>query len=156
MPNLGDNFTLEGKRIAIVDDVPENLKLLKSLLEKKLAQVFLFPSGEMALRAFTKNIPDLILLDINMPGLNGYEVCQRLKSVGGILADVPVIFVSAQDDIEAKTTAFIKGGGRLHLQTLQGRGSRSASCHPLGACPETQTNAHATGRDPDGSGESAI
>ena len=83
MSKLGEPFSLAGKRIAIVDDVPENLKLLKSLLEKKEAQVFLFPSGEMALRAFAKRVPDLILLDINMPGLNGYEVCQRLKDVGG-------------------------------------------------------------------------
>jgi CheY-like chemotaxis protein len=110
MPGVSDVFNFDGRRIAIVDDIPENLKLLKSLFEKKGAQVFLFPSGEMALRAFAKNVPDLILLDINMPGLNGYQVCQRLREVGGVLADVPVIFVSAQDDVEAKTTAFTKGG----------------------------------------------
>ncbi len=110
MQGIGEVFNLEGRRIAIVDDIPENLKLLKSLLEKKGAQVFLFTNGEMALRAFAKNVPDLILLDINMPGLNGFQVCQRLREVGGIIADVPVIFVSAQDDIEAKTMAFTKGG----------------------------------------------
>lgn len=110
MSTITDAFNFEGRRIAIIDDVPENLKLLKNIFEKKKAQVFLFPSGELALRAFAKNIPDLILLDINMPGLNGYQVCQRLREVGGVLADVPVIFVSAQDDIEAKTTAFTKGG----------------------------------------------
>ena len=110
MSTITDAFNFEGRRIAIVDDIPENLKLLKTIFEKKKAQVFLFPSGELALRAFTKNIPDVILLDINMPGMNGYQVCQRLREVGGIIAEVPVIFVSAQDDIEAKTTAFTKGG----------------------------------------------
>lgn len=110
MSIVNELFNLEGRRIAIVDDIPENLKLLKNLLEKKGAHVFLFPSGEMALRAFNNQIPDLILLDINMPGLNGYQVCQRLRDGGGALAEVPVIFVSAQDDVESKTAAFIRGG----------------------------------------------
>ena len=65
----------------IVDDNPANLKLLEDMLLQQGHEVRSFPLGRLALAAAIKKPPDLILLDINMPEMNGYEVCERLKSI---------------------------------------------------------------------------
>jgi putative two-component system response regulator len=95
--------------VMIVDDTLENLRLLESMLHDKGYQVFAFPNGEMALKAAAKNVPDLILLDIMMPGMDGFEVCGRLKA-DPKLAEVPVIFLSALSEVADKVKAFHFGG----------------------------------------------
>jgi DNA-binding response OmpR family regulator len=100
---------MESAKIMIVDDVPENLKLLDGMLQKQGYKVLSFPSGRLALQAAEKNPPDLILLDINMPEMNGYDVCERLKA-DGKLKEVPVIFISALNDTMDKIKAFTVGG----------------------------------------------
>jgi two-component system, sensor histidine kinase and response regulator len=94
--------------IMIVDDNPANLKLLEDMLLGQGHEVRSFPLGRMALAAALKNPPDLILLDINMPEMNGYEVCERLKS-SPELSDIPVIFLSALNETEDKVLAFRSG-----------------------------------------------
>jgi two-component system sensor histidine kinase/response regulator len=94
--------------IMIVDDNPANLKLLEDMLLQQGHGVSSFPLGRLALAAAMRNPPDLILLDINMPEMNGYQVCERLKSTGE-LADIPVIFLSALNDTEDKLSAFRTG-----------------------------------------------
>src|SRR5271168_3263847 len=95
--------------IMIVDDNPANLKLLEDMLRQKGQQVTAFPRGRLALEAAARNPPDLILLDINMPEMNGYDVCERLKS-DERLSDIPVIFLSALSEIHDKVKAFRSGG----------------------------------------------
>ncbi len=94
--------------IMIVDDNPANLKLLEDMLVRQGHDVRSFPLGRLALAAAIKNPPDLILLDINMPEMNGYEVCERLKSTPQI-SDIPVIFLSALNETEDKVKAFRSG-----------------------------------------------
>lgn len=96
-------------RIMIVDDTPQNLRLLENMLSSRGYKVYALPNGEMALNAVKKNPPDLILLDINMPGMNGYEVCRRLKE-NPASANIPVIFLSAMHDIAEKMDGFAAGG----------------------------------------------
>jgi len=95
--------------IMVVDDTPANLRLLENMLRRKGYRVFAFPKGSLALRGALKNPPDLILLDINMPEMNGYEVCQQIKQEPS-LADIPIIFLSALNETEDKTRAFSLGG----------------------------------------------
>jgi CheY-like chemotaxis protein len=76
--------------IMIVDDNPSNLRLLEDMLLEQGHDVRSFPLGRLALGAALNHRPDLILLDINMPEMNGYEVCERLKSNQETSA-VPVI-----------------------------------------------------------------
>jgi putative two-component system response regulator len=95
--------------IMVVDDTPANLKLLGQMLQGQGCRVLAFPQGQMALKAAGKTPPDLILLDINMPDLNGFEVCQRLKA-DPALRDIPVIFISALTDTADKVRAFAAGG----------------------------------------------
>lgn len=94
--------------IMIVDDNPANLKLLEGMLRDKGHEVWSFPLGRLALIAAAESPPDLILLDINMPEMNGYEVCKRLKS-DPELADIPVVFLSALNEIPDKIMAFRHG-----------------------------------------------
>lgn len=94
--------------ILIVDDVPENLKLLASILRSKGHAVRVAPSGELALRSVEHKAPDLILLDIRMPGIDGFEVCRRLKSDPDT-ESIPVIFLSAQHDDEHRIRGFREG-----------------------------------------------
>jgi two-component system sensor histidine kinase/response regulator len=96
-------------QIMAVDDQPENLRLLEDMLRHRGYVVRSFPRGRLALAAASKNPPDLILLDINMPEMNGYEVCERLKE-DERLAGIPVIFLSALDETEDKVKAFRSGG----------------------------------------------
>lgn len=96
-------------RVMIVDDTPANLGLLEDILRIQNYDVASFPSGALALRAAAQYPPDLILLDIMMPEMDGFEVCRRLKA-DAALREIPVIFISALDDTENKVKAFIEGG----------------------------------------------
>jgi CheY-like chemotaxis protein len=93
----------------IVDDNPANLKLLEDMLLQEGHEVRSFPRGRLALASAMMTPPDLILLDVNMPEMNGYEVCERLKS-SAELSDTPVIFLSALNETEDKVKAFRSGG----------------------------------------------
>ncbi len=95
--------------ILIVDDKPENLKVLMSMLTKQGYKVRPAINGKLALTAVQEHLPDLILLDIHMPELNGYEVCERLKA-DPATQDIPVIFISALNDTLDKVKAFQMGG----------------------------------------------
>lgn len=95
--------------ILAVDDTPENLRLLTNLLREHDYKVRPVPNGTMALSVIEMSAPDLILLDIMMPSLNGYEVCSKLKD-NPKYAHIPVIFISAIDDMIDKIKAFEVGG----------------------------------------------
>ena len=96
-------------KIMVVDDTPDNLKLLQEMLGAKGYYVFASPDGKMALNAAAKTPPDLILLDIIMPEMDGFEVCERLKA-DPALREIPVIFISALDHTTDKVKAFAVGG----------------------------------------------
>ncbi len=95
--------------ILVVDDTPDNLRLLVGILSNKGYKVRPVPSGKLALAATDGLLPDLILLDINMPDMNGYEVCQQFKAREST-RDIPVIFLSALNDVFDKVQAFNVGG----------------------------------------------
>ena len=95
--------------IMAVDDNPANLKLLEDMLRQNNYEVRSFPRGRLALAAVDREAPDLILLDISMPEMNGYEVCEHLKS-DSRHSGIPVIFLSALNAVEDKMQAFRSGG----------------------------------------------
>lgn len=95
--------------ILVVDDVRANLRLLAGILAKQGYIVRPVPNGLLALAAAQADPPDLILLDINMPDMNGYQVCQRLKA-SQLTHDIPIIFISALDQTLDKVKAFSVGG----------------------------------------------
>lgn len=95
--------------ILVVDDTPTNLRLLSGMLSEQGYKVRVIPNGVLALEAVQAAPPDLILLDINMPGLNGYQVCQQLKA-NKETCDIPIIFISALDEVLDKVKAFAVGG----------------------------------------------
>jgi putative two-component system response regulator len=97
------------KEILIVDDKIENIKLLNSFLEKEGYKLRNALDGPTALLSIQAKHPDLIILDINMPKMNGFEVCKKLKSDKDT-ASIPVMFISALNDLESKITAFNLGG----------------------------------------------
>jgi CheY-like chemotaxis protein len=95
--------------LMVVDDQPANLKLLEDLLTQQGHTVRSFPRGRLALEAAARHLPDLILLDINMPEMDGYEVCKRLKAEEK-LSHIPVLFLSALNGTRDKVNAFRAGG----------------------------------------------
>ena len=95
--------------VMVVDDQPANLKLLEDMLKNQGYAIRSFPRGQLALASAAQSPPALILLDINMPQMNGIEVCERLKS-DRRLAGIPVIFLSALNESEDKIKAFRSGG----------------------------------------------
>src|SRR5690349_9621072 len=95
--------------ILIVDDTPANLTVLSTMLTEYGFHVRPAINGELALKAARKVQPDLVLLDIRMPGMDGYAVCRALKE-DKLTAHIPVIFISALDDVSEKVAAFQAGG----------------------------------------------
>jgi sigma-B regulation protein RsbU (phosphoserine phosphatase) len=95
--------------ILIVDDTPANLRLLSQMLAEQGYQVRPVPDGPLALAATRAEPPDLILLDIRMPEMSGYEVCEHLKA-DAQTRDIPIIFISALDATKDKIKAFAVGG----------------------------------------------
>ena len=99
----------ESINILIVDDTPINLRILSAILSKQGYKIRQALSGKLALMTIEKNPPDIILLDISMPEMDGYEVCSQIKA-NPITYEIPVIFISALDDTSAKVKAFEVGG----------------------------------------------
>ncbi len=105
--------------ILLVDDTPDNLRLLSVMLSKRGYTVRKALSGQIALNTVKTLPPDLILLDIKMPQMNGYEVCARLKADEDT-KDIPIIFISALDDVLDKVQAFNVGGVDYITKPFQG------------------------------------
>jgi diguanylate cyclase (GGDEF)-like protein len=101
--------------ILIVDDVPENLRLLSAALTSQDYRVRPAKSGSMALMSVLACPPDLVLLDINMPDMNGYDVCAQIKS-NPLTATIPIIFFSVNDAVVDKVKAFEVGGSDYVLK----------------------------------------
>jgi CheY-like chemotaxis protein len=95
--------------IVVIDDNPTNLQVLMQLLSQSGYKVRPAMSGQLALTAIQAKLPNLILLDIMMPDMDGYEVCRRLKA-DERAQDIPVIFISAIYETIDKVTAFTVGG----------------------------------------------
>lgn len=104
--------------ILIVDDTPENLRVLGDMLDQQGYEVRIATSGPSALENATAAPPDLILLDILMPGMDGYEVCRRLKENEG-LRRIPVIFISALAMPDQKSRAFQEGAADFVTKPFQ-------------------------------------
>ncbi|MEE9357239.1 MAG: response regulator, partial [Sedimenticolaceae bacterium] len=99
-PPYGDSQA-EPERILLVDDNPTNLQVLFQTLEGRGYNLLVAKDGETALTIVKKALPELVLLDIMMPGIDGYEVCRQLKG-DPATRDIPVIFLSALDDTKDK------------------------------------------------------
>ena len=97
------NDSHRNRVILAVDDAPENLDIVKSLLASRYT-VKAAINGPMALKIVAKQPPDLILLDIQMPGMYGYEVCRRLKS-DPVTSAIPVIFLIGESGVESEVAA---------------------------------------------------
>jgi formate hydrogenlyase transcriptional activator len=95
--------------ILVVDDTPTNVKVLVEMLGREGYRVLVAREGESALEQARYAKPLVILLDVMMPGLDGFEVCRRLKSAP-VTADIPVIFMTALGDLEDKVRGFEAGG----------------------------------------------
>jgi len=96
-------------RVLVVDDAPANLGILEKLLRGEGYAVDVAATGEEALALALRDQPDLILLDALMTGMDGFEICRRLKA-DTATRDIPVIFISSLDDTASKVNAFIQGG----------------------------------------------
>ncbi|HEV2292910.1 MAG TPA: SpoIIE family protein phosphatase [Tepidisphaeraceae bacterium] len=108
-PPKSDNPAQQPASILVVDDTPANLQVLTGMLKDRGYKVRPVPGGKLALAAARRDPPDLILLDINMPDMNGYEVCQHLHA-DEALKGIPVIFISALTEPLDKVKAFATGG----------------------------------------------
>ncbi|NEO98098.1 MAG: AAA family ATPase [Symploca sp. SIO2E9] len=113
----GDQEKIKGN-ILIVDDRLDNLNVLESALTQKGYEVRKAINGPMALMGVRADPPDLILLDIKMPDMNGYEVCSELKA-DAQTHDIPVIFISALDEVLDKVRAFTTGGADYITKPFQ-------------------------------------
>jgi DNA-binding NtrC family response regulator len=96
-------------KILVVDDIASNLRLICDAIESESYNIFVAPNAERALAIVKRSLPDLIILDIMMPDMDGFEVCQRLKS-DDTTANIPVIFVTAKDEKENLIKGFSVGG----------------------------------------------
>jgi signal transduction histidine kinase len=106
------------EKVMIVDDCPESLDLLGGILQRQGYQVFAFPDGEMALLSIRKNIPDLILLDIKMPGMDGYEVSRALQQ-DPETSHIPVIFISGLHETRDIVSGYDAGGVDYIVKPLE-------------------------------------
>ncbi|MFZ4625211.1 MAG: PAS domain S-box protein, partial [Rhodoferax sp.] len=100
--------TMPGYRVLVVDDKPENIRLMHAILSPAGYEILLATNGHSALLLAEGSPPDLILLDVLMPGMDGYAVCSRLKQMEST-RQIPVIFVTAVDDSQAEARGFALG-----------------------------------------------
>jgi signal transduction histidine kinase len=113
-----DSANLSKGDILIIDDSPDNLRVLSTTLTEQGYEVRCVKSGTIAMIGIQTSPPDLILLDIRMPEVDGYEVCRRIKADPGT-AEIPVVFLSALDEVLDKVKAFQVGGADYITKPFQ-------------------------------------
>jgi len=96
-------------KILAVDDIFENLQIIENILEENNFECILASNGNEAIQLSISELPELILLDISMPELDGYETCKRIKN-NELTKDIPIIFLSALNEVESITKGFRSGG----------------------------------------------
>ena len=96
-------------KVLVVDDIAANRNLLRETMELKGCEVLLAPNGATALKLAQRAIPDIILLDVNMPEMDGFEVCRRLKKIEST-RNIPTIFITASDSVDSVMDGFRVGG----------------------------------------------
>ena len=106
---MASEVNVQGSKVLLVDDTPENLKVLRGTLETEGYNILVATNGEQAIDIAMSASPDLILLDVMMPGIDGFETCRRLKA-DEKLASIPVIFVTALAETESVMEGFDVGG----------------------------------------------
>ena len=106
---MTENIDIKTSKILIVDDVPENLDILLEVLEHEGYKIAAAPNGELALKVIPRFKPDLVLLDIMMPGINGIEVCKRVKK-DPLISHIPIIFITAKQETKDLVEGFEVGG----------------------------------------------
>ncbi len=104
--------------VLIVDDAPGDLQLLASTFKQQGYRVETTDNGRTAIDTIQATLPDVVMLDIMMPQMNGYEVCEELKKIM-IVRDVPIVFISSADDVASKVRAFSLGGADFILKPFQ-------------------------------------
>lgn len=129
------NTANENTKIMVVDDTVGNLILLEDMLSRKGYQVMPVLSSKLAIQAAKHDPPDLILLDINMPEMDGYEVCKVFKAEKE-LHEIPVIFISGLSDVTEKVQAFAAGGvdfitKPFHMEEVYARVDTHLKLHRL-------------------------
>ena len=108
----------KGWRILVVDDTAANLKLMSRTLAGAGYEAMVASSGEVALQLAERFVPDLVLLDVTMPGLDGFSVCRRLKQIEATRA-IPVIFLTAREDTADLVEGFRAGGVDYVIKPFQ-------------------------------------
>ncbi len=103
-----DNEQIAGMKILIVDDAPDNLSILGHILKQSDLQISIARGGEQAIELVRKNKPDLVLLDVKMPDMDGYEVCRKLKADENT-KDIPIIFITGLVETENIKKGFEAG-----------------------------------------------
>lgn len=104
--------------VLIVDDTLENIKVLKGLLELEGFRISVATSGERAIKILKHSLPDVILLDVMMPGIDGFETCEQIKKNSNT-QHIPVIFITAKDDTESLIKGFNVGGADYLTKPFQ-------------------------------------
>ena len=104
-----EQLSLHGARVLVVDDVPENLDLIRRTLEQAGCEVLVATTGERGLATAERQAPELILLDVMMSGMDGFETCRALKQKAATRS-IPVIFLTALDEMEDLANGFAAGG----------------------------------------------
>jgi len=105
--------------VLIVDDTPQNIDVLSGILKREDLNIFAAPNAEIAEKVISKHKPDLILLDIMMPGISGYELCEKLKA-NPETQSIPVIFVTAMAETENLVKGFELGGVDYIVKPFKG------------------------------------
>lgn len=112
------DFQMGDAAVLVVDDNPENLRVLREMLTGQGCEVRVARDGNQAMRSIEAAPPDLVLLDIHMPGMDGYEVCRKLKA-DARWCEIPVIFVSALGETFNKVVAYDSGGADYITKPFQ-------------------------------------
>src|SRR5215210_4804170 len=108
-PPPATTHALPADRVLLVDDNPRNLQMLLQILDGKGYSLLVAKSGEQAVEIAKKSRPAVVLLDVMMPGIDGFETCRRLKSARET-CDAAVLFLSAAGETDRKLTGFAAGG----------------------------------------------
>ncbi len=106
-------------KLLIIDDVPENIGVLFNLLSQQHYEILIAEDGNSGLETAHNEQPDLILLDVMMPNIDGFEVCHRLKQ-SPVTRDIPVIFLTALSDTDSKVSGFELGAVDFITKPIQG------------------------------------